>query len=284
MKDTYQMITDRIIEKLEEGTIPWRKPWTGGSEGAPMNLVTKKPYRGLNVFMLACQEYDSPYWLTYKQAKAKGGHVKKGERGTPVIFWKQIAGKEKDEDGNEKTRSFPVLRHYTVFNVDQCENLDAPRPARDEEARTFDPIENCAAVVDEMPKPPALDHREQRAYYRPSTDTVNMPKPETFVNSESYYATLFHELTHSTGHDTRTGRHAKNNCDHNFGSYSYSKEELVAEFGAAFMCGHCGIENRTIDNAASYIDGWSRKLRNKPKMLIHAAAQAQKAVDCILSK
>ncbi len=280
MKDTYQVITDRILEKLEEGTIPWHKPWSGG--GAPVNLVSKKEYRGINVFMLGCNGHESPYWLTYRQAKAKGGHVKKGERGTPVVFWKAFDGKEADAEGNAK--KYFVLRHYTVFNVTQCEGVDYPKPENEDEERTFDPIENCTTVVDEMPKSPPITHGEPRAYYRPGTDTVNMPKPETFDGSEEYYSTLFHELAHSTGHESRTGRHGQGGCDHSFGSQSYSREELVAEFSAAFLCGHCSIENSTIDNSASYIDGWSRKLRNKPKMLIQAAAQAQKAVDFVLGK
>ena len=276
MNKVYGVITDRILEQLDKGTVPWQRPWTGGES---KNLISKKGYRGINVFLLACQGYASPYWVSYKQAQGLGGNVKKGEKGTPVVFWKTYKRKAISDDGEETERPGFVLRYYTVFNVDQCEGIDGKVP--ETEKHEVEPIEICDQVVKDMPNKPRVEHGEPQAYYRPITDTVNMPNRNSFVGSEEYYSTLFHELTHSTGHDDRLGRHKKEKCSHAFGSADYSKEELVAEMGAAFLCGHTAIVNKTIDNSAAYIDNWCRKFRDKPQMVVLAAAQAQKAADYI---
>ena len=280
MNKAYNIIADRIINQLEKGTAPWQMPWIGG---AAKNLVSKKDYRGMNIFLLACNSYASPYWVSYKQAKDLGGNVIKGEKGTPVVFWKQsYTKKEIDPDtGKETSSTFPILRYYTVFNVEQCENIPADKIPIHEE-RDFNTIEECDKVLDNMPKRPDITFKEPQAYYRASSDSVNMPKPETFKGDEAYYATLFHELTHATGHESRLDRHRKEKCSHMFGSKDYSKEELTAEMGAAFLCGHTGIENKTIDNSAAYIKGWLNRLKNDPKFVIQAAGRAQKAADFIL--
>jgi antirestriction protein ArdC len=275
-KDVYQIIADRIMEQLGKGEIPWRKPWNT-SGATPKNYRTKKPYRGVNVFLLACRGYSSPYWLTFKQAKEKGGHVRKGEKGTPVIFWKIISKPGANEGDPE--RHIPLLRYYTVFNVEQCEGIEAP----EHETPTFehDPIEEAERIVREMPERPSIEHDKQAAYYKPTPDTVGMPNRNTFEKVEEYYSTIFHELTHATGHGTRLAREGVVNATH-FGSTDYSKEELVAEMGAAFLCGHCGIEQATLENSTAYIQGWLRKLRNEPKWVVLAAAAGQKAADFIL--
>ncbi|MDA2931250.1 zincin-like metallopeptidase domain-containing protein [Acidobacteria bacterium AH-259-O06] len=278
----YEVITNKIIERLEQGTIPWHQPW---SAEMPKNLITKKAYRGINVFLLGSMGYANPYWLSFKQAKQLGGHVRRGEHSTPVVFWKWL---EKDtgevnEDGEPIIKRVSVLRYYNVFNVDQCEDIPAEKIPPLENGREFHPIKEAENTVQVMPQRPKIEHRDAQAYYRPSSDTVNMPQPELFQSSEEYYSTLFHELTHSTGHQSRLNRLDTDNLAP-FGSKDYSQEELVAEMGAAFLCGHCRIENQTMDNSAAYIQGWLRRLRNDKRMVVFAAAQAQKAADYILGK
>ncbi len=272
--NVYEIITRRIIEKLEAGTAPWCKPWTGGE--MPRNLVTGKVYRGINLFLLNMMTYISPYWLTFNQCREKGGHIKAGAKSTPIVFWTK-AKKENDEDGE---KSIPVLRYYNVFNAEQCEGLKIEKTEAEE--RFFNPLEVCQMVINSMPNSPEIRHIDQRAYYVPAMDYVNMPKPETFRSAEEYCSTLFHEFTHSTGHASRLNR--KGITVHNgFGSADYGKEELVAEMGAAFLCGCTGIENRVIDNSAAYVAGWLKAIKEDKKIVITAAAAAQKAADYILN-
>ncbi len=273
--NVYEIITSRIIEKLEAGTAPWTKPWTGGE--MPRNFVTGKVYRGINLFLLNMMNYSSPYWLTFNQCKEKGGHIRAGEKATPIVFWTKA--KKEDDKGEEK--NMPVLRYYNVFNAEQCEGLKIKQTEMEE--RYFNPLEVCEMTVNNMPNSPEIRHIDQRAYYVPAIDYVNMPKPETFRSAEEYYSTLFHELTHSTGHSSRLNR--KGITVHNgFGSLDYGKEELVAEMGAAFLCGCTGIENRVIDNSAAYVAGWLKAIKEDKKIVITAAAAAQKAADYILNK
>ena len=275
----YEIITEKIIERMEAGDVPWLKPWVGTSRQS--NLISKKEYRGINVFLLGCQNYASPYWLSFKQCKQVGGSVRKGEKSTMIVFWKQTVIKNKDNDGNETSKTIPLLRYYRVFNVEQCDGIDEKKIPVIDVNLDFQPLEQCDAVVGGMQKRPNIHHKEQRAYYSPKNDFVNMPKKESFVNEEFYYAVLFHELGHSTGHDSRLERKKFNEWAP-FGSDSYSKEELVAEMTAAFLCGHCQIERETLDNAVAYINSWVRKFKEKPKMVVLAAAAAQKASDYIL--
>ena len=276
--NVYEIITEQIIEKLEKGEIPWNRPWVGSEY--PKNLVSKKEYRGINPFLLMSGRYTSPYWVSYKQAQDMGGNVKKGEKSTMVVFWKQIKVKDrKDNEAIEKI--IPMLRYYRVFNVEQCEGIEGKVPALNVNP-DFQPIAACEKTVNDMQNKPTIEHRESRAYYRPSTDTVNMPQRESFVNEEFYYSVMFHELGHSTGHKDRLDR--KDCNEGQFGSETYSKEELVAEMTAAFICGHCQIENKTIDNSAAYIQSWLGKLKNDSKLVVLAAAAAQKAADYILNR
>lgn len=276
----HQIITDRIIELLKKGTVPWQKPWQGG-EQLPRNLVSKKPYRGVNVFLLHAMSYESPYWLTYKQAQELGGNVKHGEHATPVVFWKWLD--KTDDDGNVK--QVPMLRYYSVFNASQCEGIEKHLPATSTTTAQHNPIPEAEAIVANMPKRPDIRHGQGRAYYSPGLDFVGMPVKESFKSSEGYFDTLFHELTHSTGHESRLARKGVSGTEGNWGSFGsglYAKEELVAEMGAAFLCGHVGIVDRTIDNSAAYIASWLQRLSDDPKLVVNAAAQAQKAADFIL--
>ena len=273
----YDVVTDRILAQLEAGTIPWQKPW-GGKAGMPQNLKSGKAYRGINVFLLHSLGYESPHFLTFKQARDRGGSVRKGEKGCPVVFWKWLEVEQADETTN---RRVPMLRYYTVFNVAQCDGIDAP--ATDMPERKHKPVQAAQATVEAMPNPPGIVHGYTGADYSPRTDIVRMPKPGRFESSEAYYKTLFHELTHSTGHSSRLNRNVDLKLAA-FGSSDYSREELVAEMGAAFLCGETGILDAQIGQSAAYIAGWLKALKNDRKMVVTAAAQAQKAVDFILNR
>lgn len=278
--NVYQIVTDRIIEKLQAGTVPWRQPWQGAELGACKNLISQKPYRGINAFLTAVAGHRSPYWLTYKQAKELGAHVKAGEKGTPIVYLGQA---EKQKDGADEPEKFSFLRYYTAFNVEQVERLRLS-PALlfpDNKPKNFEPIAACESIVAKMPMIPRIQHAEPRAYYSPTLDYINMPDRTSFHDASGYYATLFHELTHSTGHESRVDRGLSGKLAA-FGSADYSKEELVAEMGSAFLCSKSGIETVTLDNSASYIQGWLKALKGDPRLLVQAAAQAQKAAEFIL--
>lgn len=281
--DAYQVITDRIVGLLDKGIIPWQKPWSA-SQSHPQNLISRKPYRGVNVFLLHAMSYESPFWITYKQAQELGGNVRRGEKACPVVFWKWL---DTHDTASGEPKRVPFLRYYSVFNAAQCEGIESHLPKSDESKRDHNPIETAESVVAVMPKRPEIKHGLDRAFYSPSGDFVGMPSPERFRSGEDYYSVLFHELTHSTGHETRLRRKGVSASDGEwsaFGSTPYAKEELVAEMGAAFLCGHAGIVERTLENSAAYVKGWLGRLKDDPKLVVQAAAQAQKAADFILNK
>jgi antirestriction protein ArdC len=279
--NVYEIVTARIMDQLQQGTIPWRKPWRT-STAEPRNLISGKAYRGINIFLLAAQGFASPFFLTFKQAMERGGAVKQGEKGCPVVFWKWLERGEDPAEGDEQEKMgrAPVLRYYNVFNVEQCEGLEVPAlPVQP----PFEPIPECERVVREMRGGPRIDHHGDQAFYRPSTDTVTLPRPEAFDSRELYYSILFHELTHASGHESRLARKGITDATM-FGSHEYTKEELIAEMGAAFLSGHCGIEAATLGDSTSYIASWLKALKDDTRMVVLAAAQAQKAADLILGR
>jgi antirestriction protein ArdC len=292
-----EIITDRIVKLLEAGSVPWHKPWANRETGAdafPRNAISKRHYRGINVFILASQSYGSPYWLTYKETLKLGGHVRRGEHGTPIVFWKWLSKDIEKADGEIEKRHFPMLRYYTVFNAEQTEGCRLPADAKDgvTPEPSLNPIEACEAVYANMPNRPRLEHgatmaitrgRRPEAYYSPGADTVVMPRREAFDSPEFYYSVLFHELTHSTGAAHRLNRPTLNQAL-KFGDTNYSKEELTAEMGASFLAGHTGIEQVTLANNAAYLASWIQALKGDAKLVIVAAAAAQKAVDFILNR
>ena len=238
--------------------------------------------------LLAMTGYADPRWLTFRQAKALGGSVRKGEEGSPIVFWKMLDKKQAEQEGGRpleleasKGQKVPMLRYFTVFNVAQCEGLNLPEL---EEVRAFEPIEAAAALVEAMPQRPEIRHGFKGASYSPAGDEVRMPNPGSFESPEDYFATLFHELTHATGHKSRLARHEREEyAFHSWGDENYSREELVAEFGSAFLTGETGIE-ATTPASASYIASWLKTFQGNPKMAVIAAAQAQKAADFILNR
>jgi antirestriction protein ArdC len=270
------LVTNRIIEALERGTAPWRKPWRTGQTWAA-NLVTRKPYRGINQFLLhLTSDYTSPYWVTYKQAADLGGHVRKGEKGTPIVFVGQGTAKDESAKDTDAAKSFTFLKSYTVFNAEQCEGLELP--ADETVTRTpHERIEAAEAIVAGYSDKPAITTAAQ-AWYRPSTDTVGIPALDLFDAPQHYYATLFHELAHSTGHQSRCKRDGIL-AQAGFGSEIYSKEELIAEMTAAFLCAEVGID--TVEPSASYLKSWITVLKGDNRLVVSAAAKAQQAFDYI---
>ncbi|MCL6444612.1 MAG: ssDNA-binding domain-containing protein [Alicyclobacillus sp.] len=268
--NVYEIVTDRIIKQLEQGVIPWRRPWTEHGY-RPVNWKTMKPYRGVNCFLLPPGEY-----ATFKQVTEGGGTVKKGAKANIVVFWKWV--EKEDEETGEKER-IPILRYYNVFEINtQCEGLTSKRKTA---GFDHDPIEEAEKIVARYKDGPKIYFRPDRAFYRPSEDFVSVPPMSDYPKPEEYYSTLFHELVHSTGHEKRLNREGITNMKM-FGDENYSKEELVAELGSAMLCGVAGIVNETIDNSAAYIAGWLKALKNDKRLIVSASSQAQRAADHIL--
>jgi antirestriction protein ArdC len=278
--DIYAIVTDKIINLLDRGIIPWRKPWHG--RGAPCNLLTMRPYRGINVLLLNMLGYKQNYFLSFNQVKAIGGSVKKNEKSQLVVFWKYLG--KNNETATEETaekKSRRVLRYYHVFNVEQCTGIpDRFIPPVPQNAN--DPITLCEQTVLGMPNRPDICHLDNEAYYVPTEDYVNMPDIEYFTKSEAYYATLFHELVHSTGHSSRLDRKGITEKT-TYGTELYSTEELIAELGSCYLQSHTGAVYDQLANSAAYIQGWLKKLREDKRCIIYASNCAQKASDYILN-
>jgi antirestriction protein ArdC len=290
--NTYEIVTERIVKLLEQGVIPWRRPWSAG--GAPRNLVSKKVYRGVNFFLLSATKYVSPYWLTLRQANELGGSVRKGEHGEIVVFWKVENGRKKEDesetdateriDESDKSRRRFVLRFYRVYNLEQCE---LPQAVTDKlpkiETYQHDPIEAAERIIANMPNPPAIEYGGTKAFYSPSADRITLPPRELFSSAEEFYATLNHEAAHSTGHPKRLNRDSIAEAAP-FGSPTYAAEELIAELSAAYLCAEAGISPAVIENEAAYLQGWLAKLKSDRRLIVIAAAKAQKAADYILNR
>ena len=270
--DIYAAVTDRIIGQMEQGIIPWHKPWVAA--GNCISHATGKPYSLLNQLMLG----KAGEYVTFKQCQEEGGKVKKGEKASMVVFWKWI--EEKDLE-TEEVKQIPFLRYYNVFHIDQCEGLtakyDEPLPA------TADPNEKAEAFIADylLRSGVKLVHESgDRAYYQPAFDRVVLPCMEQFKETAEYYSTAFHELTHSTGHKSRLDR-----LDHTafFGSEAYGKEEMVAEIGAAALVNHAGLEtSASFRNNTAYLQNWLQVLKNDKRFIVSAASKAEKAVKWIL--
>jgi antirestriction protein ArdC len=274
--DVYSIVTNRIIEHLEKGVVPWHKSWT--DSGMPKNLVTKKPYKGINVWLLSSTDYEQNYFLTFRQVQDLGGSVKKGEKSHLVVFWKWF---EKENEETKEKERVPMLRYYKVFNISQCDNIPLEKIPKEIE-RNNNPIEICEKIINEMPMKPKIQHKTQEAYYNRLDDYINMPRLETFDNSESYYGAFFHEMLHSTGHKERLNRKELLES-RGMRSEDYAKEELTAEIGASYLKSYAGIPIEQLENNAAYIQNWLERLKNDKRFIVHASAQAQKATDYILN-
>ena len=274
--DIYKEITDRIMAQMENGVIPWQKPWM--ASGQAISRTTGKPYSLLNQMLLGRPgEY-----LTFNQCQQEGGKVRKGEKAQMVVFWKWL--EQKDEETGE-VKEVPFLRYYSVFHIDQCEGI---KPKHTTEAAFPDGAEAIEAaqeiIYDYLSREKVrLTHQEgDRAFYRPATDEVVLPIRKQFISTAEYYSTVFHELCHSTGHPHRLNRIDKPSF---FGSEEYSKEEMVAEIGAAALVHHTGIEtDQSIRNNTAYIQNWLKVLKDDKRFIVSAAGKAEKAVNLILNQ
>lgn len=280
----YQLITERMIAALERGTVPWRKPWQAAA-GLPRSMSTGVPYRGVNVFLLGLTQaeagHGSPWWGTYRQIAGLGGQVRRGEKSTVVILWKPVEVASQDpESGEPESRQVPVLRYYRVFNARQADGLpDRFHPEPGQQITLAGP----QAVLDRyLAAGPELRHEAgDRACYHPPTDVIRLPLRSQFRSPAHYYATAFHEAGHSTGHPARLNRPGVAAFDH-FGSGRYAREELVAEMTSSILCAQTGADTPEIfSNSASYIAGWLRALHQDSRLVVTAAAQAQRACDLI---
>ncbi len=276
----YEVITSRICEKIQsESILPWQKPWKG-ELSLPKSLITKKAYRGSNVFILAFQGYESPWWMTFKQCNELGGSVKARNHGTPIVYWNKVTKEKENKDGTVVKKDFGFYKYSLVFNLGQTEDIPESKLPAVEELPEFHPIEDAERIVSSWQEKPDIGFNGyNKAFYNPARDFIGLPKKEAFFTPEEYYSTLFHELVHSTGHEKRLNRL----IPASFGSHEYSKEELVAEMGATFLSSGCGIE-RTFDNSVSYLNSWLKAFKGDPRMIISAGSQAQKGVEMILGK
>ena len=273
--DVYNEVTDQIVEAIEAGCPPWTRPWQAGG-GLPYNLKSQQAYRGINVLLLwsVGAAFTSQAWLTFKQAKERGGNVRKGEKGTRIVFFKMLERTDRDDDS--RTVRIPLARYYTVFNAEQCDGIDA-EPETETEST---PIERHAAV-DAFAASQRADIRfgGDIACYVPSQDCIRMPEPERFQSSDGYYGTLLHELTHWTAPSGRCDR----DLSGRFGDDRYAAEELIAELGAAFLCASFGVDGADgrhgIQQHASYIESWLKVLKADKRAIFTAASKATQAVE-----
>jgi len=278
----YQKITDLLLERMSsEKAVPWNKPWASIHGGVmPQNGVSGHQYNGINMILLWGLG-DTPFWATFNQIRKAGGKVVKGSKAQPIIFWKMLKVKDKE---TQEMKTVPMLKTFSVFNWSQTENMPDPVGKSDEFVPAdHQPIEEAEAIVAaflEAGGPEFKSIESDRAYYSKAEDLVVVPTLGQHESADEYYSTVFHELGHSTGHDNRLKRFSKQDGYDKF-MHEYSREELVAEMTAAFVCGSTGIEN-TVDNSAAYLSGWMKKLQDDPKMLIWAAGRAKKAADMIL--
>ena len=274
--NVYEMVTERIIKQLEQGTIPWQKPWGGVRSGA-FNRISKRPYSLKNQLLL---EHPGEY-CSFQQWKSLGGHIKKGAKSEFVVFWKIIDVEEKNDKGEIEKKKLPLLRYYNVFHISQ---VDGVEPLKEKLNTEIEPIEEADRIIKNYVDREHITFKEcisDKAFYRPMTDTVVVPLKEQYKNINSFYQVAFHEITHSTGAQKRLDRDIKELAP--FGSEIYSKEELVAELGSAFLINHLGIETEgTFQNSASYIESWLQVLRNDNKFVVSASSKAEKAVNYIL--
>lgn len=277
----YETVTNRILNQMSAGQVPWRKTW---KTGLPKSLTTGREYHGINILVLGSAEYTSRYWLTFREAQRQGGHVRKGERATPAIYWKWRTPEELAQRAAQsgKADQAPCTSFVSaVFNFEQVEGV--ARPADDLPPRPEDRLQVAELLFDVMPDKPEIVHRvTAQPAYSPRLDRITLPHLSQFESADEFFATLYHELVHSTGAKHRLNRFAEAEGDR---VEQYSFEELVAEFGAAFLCGFAGIQNRgTEDPQASYIEGWARVFRKDSRVLIRAASAAQRAADYIRGK
>ncbi|MFS2224873.1 ArdC family protein [Pantoea sp. B65] len=289
--DVYQQVTDEIIAAVEEGCIPWIRPWRDGEPVFPVNAALNRAYNGINIPLLWRSAdrngFEHDRWLTFRQALNVGGNVRKGEKSTLAVLYLPQEREEKDKNGEPlfdsngqpKKQHFALLRTFRLFNLEQCDGL--PQAWKQPVIQVSAPVEAAEAVISHSGVP-VVHRRQQRAYYYPHRDVIVMPHPEQFDNADEYYGTLLHEITHATGHLTRLAREGITSENKTFGDPVYAFEELVAEMGSAFICAQTGI--RANLQHAGYIESWLRVLRNDKRAIIRASGLARNACEWLLER
>jgi antirestriction protein ArdC len=291
MNKSYEDITNKLVKKIQEsGILPWHQPYFGHSNA--VSYVTGKPYSWLNQWLIICQaegqaDGQANEYLTWHQIQQHQAHLRKGCHGYRVYFWNTFEKVEIDNEGNRITKQIPYLKSYTVFSVNDCEGIQ-PRWQRNRTGiTTISPIKHAEELVTQYltREKINLEHIRNEAYYSVSRDTINLPSLSNHRSAEDYYATLLHECVHSSGHEKRLHRFKSNDHSSPFGSPNYSREELVAEMGAAFLLNHLNIDNpSTFQQNAAYIQSWIRALQNDVSLIAIAAGKAEKAVQFILGQ
>jgi len=272
MKDVFQVVTDQILKQLGAGIIPWRRPW---STNGPASYATNKEYQGINILLLQ-SDYESPYWLTFRQAQKMAGSIKAGEKGRPIVFVDRIVKEEQNEKGEVSFRVLSFLKYYTVFNWCQTKGLPEKIPPE----RDNQQIPSAEELL--RRRGPSIDTDTEQAYYSPHSDKIYLPALDQFDSSEEYYSTAFHELTHWTGGAGRLFRDTIRN--YHIGKDVRSQEELVAEMGAAFLCQIAALDtSQTLQNSTAYIGSWLKALQSNPKWVLKASKQARDAVEFVLT-
>lgn len=277
--NVYELVTNRIIEQLENNIIPWEKPWSGTIDGA-FNRISKKPYSILNQMLL---KYDGEY-ASFKQWKDLGGHIRKGEKSEIVVFWKMYPIKEKQDDGTEIIKTIPLLKYINVFHISQ---VDGVEPLKQKVTHDIEPIDKAEKILNDYwnRENITIEHvKGDKAFYSPMFDKIQLPLFEQFKQSEDYYSTAFHESVHSTMKTSRCNRQEdRKGKVVSFASDEYSKEELCAEVGSAQLMNIVGIETtKSFRNSTAYIQSWLKVLRNDNKFIVSASSKAEKAVNYIL--
>jgi antirestriction protein ArdC len=288
----YEEVTNKIIALIEQGVAPWRRTWS--RYGLARNYATKHIYTGINLLLMNNSLHPIPYFMTFKQVKEYDGRIRKGAKAEKVIYFdvfykdgndtaltKEEASKRRKN--GEEIQILKFIKSYNVFGIDDIEGIDFEIP--EVELKPNEKIAGCEAIIENMPNRPVLRQNDaNRAFYSPNEDFINMPKIEQFETSEHYYATFFHELVHSSGHASRLARDEVMNPN-TFGSKPYSKEELVAEMGASFLCSSVQIDyDEVFENNVAYLAGWLKVLKEDSKFIFKVSAEAHKASDYILNK
>jgi antirestriction protein ArdC len=284
-QDLYASITARIVAALEAGVPPWVRPWSEDVDGSPVNATSRRAYRGINAVLLGLQSQLKGYalnrWLTYRQTVELGAYVRRGEHGTTVVLWKLrkkvSAVADHFPEPNEPDlheRVIPLLRSFTVFNVDQLEHV--PTELRAVQHVTWEPHAKAEELI--AASGARIQYGGSRAFYRPGDDAIHLPPPRAFGDAGSFYATALHELVHWTSQAGRCDRQ----LGQRFGDAAYAAEELIAEMGAAFLCGFCRIDGEL--RHAEYIGSWLKVLRSDPRAIFVAATKAQQAADYLTQR
>lgn len=291
-RDLYQEATNKIIQMIEQGVAPWRRTWS--TYGLARNYATGHIYTGINLILMNNTSHPIPYFMTFNQVKEQNGQIRKGAKAEMVIYFNvfykdgadQTLTKEQARtraNQGEEIQVLKFIKYYNVFNIADIEGIDFEIP--EIELKHNEKIDQCESIIAQMPNCPEFRSIDgNRAFYSPALDFINMPTIAQFDTAEDYYATFFHELTHATGHVSRLGREEVMNPQ-TFGSKPYSREELVAEMGASFLCSSVQIDfDNIIENNAAYLAGWLKILQADSKFIFKAAAEAQKAADYVLNR